>query len=102
MDARVKLLMSYDIADADQQAYYQFVLGEFLPKVQTLGLIMTDAWHTLYGDYPARLVTFVARDHATLRSILDRDEWKELEARLQPFVSDYRLRVVHYHERFQF
>ncbi len=101
-DARVKLLMSYDIQDDDLQAYYQYVLGEFLPKAQALGLVMTDAWHTAYGDYPARLISFVARDRPTLDSILALDDWKQLEDRLRSFVSDYQTRIVPYRDRFQF
>ena len=101
-DTRVKLLMSYDILNDDEQAYYQYVLGEFLPKVQALGLIMTDAWHTAYGNYPARLISFVARDRAALNSILHLDEWKQLEERLQSFVAEYQIRVVPYRDRFQF
>jgi hypothetical protein len=101
-DNRVKLLMSYDILEDNQQTYYQYVLSEFLPKVQALGLVMVDAWHTAYGDYPARLLSFVARDRATLAAILVLDEWKQLEEKLKSFVVDYQLRVVPYRDRFQF
>ena len=101
-DARVKLLMSYDIQNDEPQAYYQYVLGEFLPKAQALGLVMTDAWHTAYGDYPAPLISFVARDRPPLNSILALDEWKQLEDQLRSFVSDYQTRIVPYRDRFQF
>lgn len=102
MDKRVKLLISYDILDDNQQAYYQYVLGEFLPQVQAMGLALTDAWHTAYGDYPVRLLSFVARDHATLNSILAHDDWQRLEDKLKTFVLDYKRRVVPYRDRFQF
>jgi hypothetical protein len=101
-DQRVKLLVTYDILDDNQQAYYQYVLGEFLPQVQTMGLVLTEVWHTAYGDYPARLLSFVARDRATLDSILARDDWQQLEDKLRSFVVDYQRRVVPYRERFQF
>jgi hypothetical protein len=102
MDTRVKLLISYDILDEDQQTYYQYVLGEFLPTVQTMGLVLTDAWHTAYGDYPARLLSFVARDRATLDAILAREDWQQLENKLQVFVREYERRIVPYRDRFQF
>ena len=102
MDKRVKLLISYDILDDNPQAYYQYVLGEFLPQVQAMGLALTDAWHTVYGDYPARLLSFVARDHATLNSILVRDDWRQLEDKLKTFVLAYQRRAVPYRDRFQF
>jgi hypothetical protein len=96
------LLITYDILDEDQQAYYQYVLGEFLPRAQTLGLVLTEAWHTAFGDYPARLLTFVARDRATLESILVRDEWQQLEDKLKTFIVDYQRRMAPYRDRFQF
>jgi hypothetical protein len=102
MDTRVKLLISYDILDEDQQTYYQYVLGEFLPTVQTMGLVLTDAWHTAYGDYPARLLSFVARDRATLDAILAHEDWQQLENKLQVFVREYERRIVPYRDRFQF
>jgi len=102
VDKRVKLLISYDILDDNQQAYYQYVLGEFLPQVQAMGLVLTEAWHTAYGDYPARLLSFVARDHATLDAILVHDDWERLEDKLKTFVLEYDRRVVPYRDRFQF
>ncbi|HEY4691269.1 MAG TPA: hypothetical protein VIK33_18310 [Anaerolineae bacterium] len=102
MDKRVKLLITYDIFGDDRQTYYQYVVGEFLPSAQQLGLVLVDAWHTVYGDYPARLLSFVARDRGTLASILHRDEWKQLEDKLLTFVSDYRRKIVPYRDRFQF
>jgi len=102
MEKRVKLLVSYDIFDDNSQPYYQYVIGEFLPTAQSIGLVLIDAWHTVYGDYPARLLSFVARDRVTLDSILARDEWQQLETKLQTFVSDYQRKIVPYRDRFQF
>ncbi|HLF25224.1 MAG TPA: hypothetical protein VJG32_02715 [Anaerolineae bacterium] len=102
MDNRVKLLISYDILDDNQQTYYQYVVGEFLPQAQAIGLALIDAWHTAYGDYPARLLSFVARDRATLDAILQRDEWRQLEEKLHTFVVDYQRKIVPYRDRFQF
>jgi len=102
METRVKLLITYNILDENQQAYYQYVLSEFLPQAQTLGLVLTEAWHTAYGDYPARLLNFVVRDHATLGAILARDDWRRLEEKLNSFVVDYARKIVAYRDRFQF
>jgi hypothetical protein len=102
MDKRVKLLITYDVFDDNSQAYYQYVVGEFLPSAQSIGLALIDAWHTIYGDYPARLLSFVARDRTTLDEILNRDEWQQLESKLQSFVTDYRRKTVPYRDRFQF
>ena len=101
-DPRVKLLMSYDILAETQQAYYEFVLREFIPKAQEMGLAISEAWHTAYGDYPTRMTGFVAPDSETLNKILQSNEWADLRDRLDPFVTNLRFKIVPYRDGFQF
>lgn len=101
-DSRVKMLIEYDIVPELQQAYYEFVLGELIPSAQSLGLVLSEAWHTAYGDYPVRLNGFVARDKTTLDRILAGSEWKQLEDKLKRFVTDYHKKIVPFRDGFQF
>lgn len=101
-DSRVKMLMSYDVVPELQQAYYEFVLGEMVPAAQSMGLVLSEAWHTAYGDYPIRLNGFVARDKAALDRILGSSEWQQLEDKLKRFVTGYHRKIVTYREGFQF
>lgn len=101
-DARIKLLMSYDVVPELQQAYYEFVLGEMVPTAQSMGLVLSEAWHTAYGDYPIRLNGFVARDRTALDRVLSSPEWQQLEEKLKRFVTGYHRKVVPYREGFQF
>jgi hypothetical protein len=100
-DARVKMLISYDVTPELQQAYYEFVLGEMVPTAQSMGLILNEAWHTAYGDYPIRLNGFVAKDRATLDRILASPEWKQLEDKLKRFDTGYQRKIIPYREGFQ-
>jgi hypothetical protein len=99
---RVKLLMSYDILPQTQQAYYEFILREFIPRLQELGLVVAQAWHTAYGNYPVRLTAFVAPDMETVRAALADPEWTHLNERLQQFVTRLDYKVVRYRDGFQF
>jgi hypothetical protein len=101
-ETRVKLLISYDVVPELQQAYYEFVLGEMIPTAQSLGLALSEAWHTAYGDYPIRLNGFVARNKAALDRILTSTEWMQLEDKLKRFVVDYKRKIVPYRDGFQF
>ncbi len=101
-DSRVKMLIEYDIVPELQQAYYEFVLGELIPSAQSLGLVLSEAWHTAYGDYPVRLNGFVARDKASLDRILAGSDWKQLEDKLKRFVTDYHKKIVPFRDGFQF
>jgi len=97
-----KVLLTYDIIPETQETYYQFMLGELVPTVQTLGLGMAEAWHTAVGNYPLRLVTFVGETQEAVNTILESEQWEELETRLQQYVVNYKRRIVPYRNRFQF
>ncbi len=101
-EARVKMLMTYDVVPELQQAYSEFVLGEMVPTAQSMGLVLSEAWHTAYGDYPIRLNGFVARSRQDLDRILGTAEWQQLEDKLKRFVNGYQRKIVPYREGFQF
>ena len=61
-DGRVKLLLTYDPLPENREAYFNYVLGEFVPALEHLGLTMSEAWHTAYGSYPFRLGGVPAED----------------------------------------
>lgn len=101
-DPRIKMLISYDVTPELQQAYYEFVLGELIPTAQSMGLSLSEAWHTAYGNYPIRLNGFVARDRESLDRILASTEWIQLENKLKRFVTGYQRKIVPYRDGFQF
>jgi hypothetical protein len=96
------MLITYDVVPELQQAYYEFVLGEMIPTAQSLGLVLSEAWHTAYGDYPIRLNSFVARSKQELDRILASGEWQQLEEKLKRFVTGYQRKIAPYREGFQF
>jgi hypothetical protein len=98
----VKLLLSFDPVPELQEAYFNYVLGEFVPTLEHLGLRMCEAWHTAYGAYPLRLTGFSAPDRATMESILSSEDFKQLEEKLLEFVENYERRVVPMRANFQF
>ncbi len=101
-DPRVKLLLYYDIVPENQQSYYEFILREYIPALQAMGLQMTEAWHTAYGDYPLRMASFVAPDRQTLGEILHSEEWEQLEEKLEQYVVNLKYKVIPYRDGFQF
>jgi hypothetical protein len=98
----VKLLLSYDIPDEVQETYYRFVTGEFVPQVNRIGLELAEVWETVYGEYPRRLIVFVAKDPEIAKQAMDSDKFQRLERKLMRFVRNYTKRVVPYKGQFQF
>jgi hypothetical protein len=101
-DGPVKMLLTYDPMPERREAYFNYVLGEFVPTLEQMGLKMSEAWHTAYGAYPLRLAGFVASDRRTMDEVLASPAFVDLEARLQEFVVNYHRRIVPFLGRFQF
>lgn len=97
-----KLLLSYEVKESAVEDYYRFMLGRYVPIIQAMGLEMSEAWHTAYGDYPNRLVGFVSRDQETLTKVLKSDTWSTLNQELQMYINDFDYKIIAYREGFQF
>jgi hypothetical protein len=98
----VKLIMTWDIAPEREQEYFEFVVREFIPGVQRLGLELRDAWATVYGNRPQILVGAIVPSVSKAKQILDSPEWKNLHTQLQDYVINYSEKIVESHTGFQF
>jgi len=98
----VKVIMTWDIASEHEQEYFEFVIGEWVPGVQRLGLQPVDAWATVFGSYPQIQVGLLADDAASARKIMASKDWGALEDRLLTFVQNFSYKVVPARNGFQF
>jgi hypothetical protein len=101
MSEQVKLLISYDIRAGQENAYRRFILEDFLPQAQELGLVPTDAWHTAYGSYPLRLLGFVADDLETAQTARATPQWRALIRQLTGYTVNLKQRLVPFRGGFQ-
>lgn len=97
----VKLLMTWDIQAGREQDYFEFVVREFIPGVQKLGLEPNDAWFTMYGKHPQIMAGVVAANQTTLSQVLESQEWETLVNRLLDYVEDFKYKVVPARRGFQ-
>ena len=97
----VKVLMTWNIRMEQDKAYFEFLVKQFLPGMQRLGLQPTDAWFTAYGDAPQVLTAAVVPSYEAARYILASQAWKRLEEKLLTYVTDYRYKIVPAREGFQ-
>lgn len=98
---KYKLILFYNIKPDKQDLYYKYMLGDFVPAIQKMGVYMHMAWHMAYGEYPMRKIEFVTESADALRRLFDSSEWDEMEAELQNYISDYERKVVDYRSGFQ-
>jgi len=97
-----KLIMSWDISTNHEQEYMEFIVNDFLPRLQQMGFDIGETWITVYGDYPQILVSVLAPSRQEIKRILQGQSWKTLYDRLMEYVENYSQKVVPVRGGFQF
>jgi len=98
----VKVLMTWDISPERDQEYFEFVIGEFVPGVQRLGLQPVEAWATLYGQYPQIQVGLLADNVQRANNAMNSAEWIRLQEQLFGYVNNFSYKVINARGGFQF
>ena len=97
----IKLLMTWDIVPGREQEYFEFVVREFVPGMQRLGIQPTEAWYTTYGERPQIPTGGVAESLQAMQTALDAEEWRSLREKLLEYVSNFEFKVVEARGGFQ-
>ena len=98
----VKLLMTWDIRTGYESEYSEFVVNEFLPRLNRLGLGEIEFWYTRYGDCQQIQASGMVPSLAQMKNILNSREWKDLRKRLEDYVADYQHKIIRASTGFQF
>jgi len=98
----VKVIMSWNIVQGREQDYFEFVVRSFMPGVQKLGMALSDAWVTIYGDHPQILVGAVVPGLDKAQEIITSEEWFFLNDKLLDYVENYELKLAPLQGGFQF
>ena len=98
----VKVIMTWDIAPDRDQDYFEFVINEFVPGVQHMGLQPTEAWVTVYGDHPQIQVSIVSDDLQAAQRIMHSENWVKLQEKLLTLVQNFSYKIIPARNSFQF
>ena len=98
----IKVIMSWDIISGREQEYFEFVVRNFMPGVQKLGMALSDAWVTIYGEHPQILVGAVVPGLERAQEIVGSEEWALLNQQLKNYVTNYDLKLALLDGGFQF
>jgi hypothetical protein len=90
----VKLLMTWDILPGREQEYFEFVVREFIPGMQRLGLEPTDAWFTMFGDQPQIMASFQMPTLVSLNQVLESTGWDDMTRLLMDYVENFNFKIV--------
>ena len=97
----VKLIMTWDILPGREQDYFEFVVRDFIPGLQRLGMDPNDAWFTMYGDQPQIMTSAQMGSISSLQSILDSQDWDGLTRQLLDYVENFNYKIVQARSGFQ-
>jgi hypothetical protein len=89
-----KLLLSWDILPGREQEYFEFVVRDFIPGIQALGLEPSDAWLTIYGDHPQILTGVQIENLNSLNAVMASQEWDQMVTKLLDFVDNLQIKTV--------
>ncbi len=97
----VKALMTWDILPGREQEYFEFVVRDFIPGIQRLGLQPSQAWFTMYGDQPQIMAEALMPDLSAMNEALRSSQWDDLKLQLMDYVENFSLKIVNARKGFQ-
>jgi hypothetical protein len=86
--------MTWDIMPGKEQDYFEFVVRDFVPGMQKLGLQPSDAWLTYFGDYPQIMAGFLMPGLVEIESLLVSDDWDDIKTQLMDYVENFDYKVI--------
>ena len=101
MQHPVKFIMQWNIRVGREESYFEFITQQFPAHLMKSGIQLSDAWYTLYGDWPQVMMGFIVEDLETLQEFLKSDNWVQLRNRLLFYITDYRHKAVPARNHFQ-
>ena len=98
----VKVLISYDMREGREEKCQRYVMQTLGPGMAQLGLRITDAWYTLWGNAPQIMGGGVLNSEEEASRMIYSQEWGDLIDGLRPLVDNFRIRVIDADGRFQY
>lgn len=89
-----KLIMRWDVRKETESEYFEFLVHEFIPGMNRLGIGDIQVWYTAYGECEQKLASGIAQNVEQMRQILGSPDWVKLTERLQTFVDDYSQKMI--------
>lgn len=90
----VKLIMRWDIRPETDSEYFEFLVHEFIPALNKLGITEIQVWYTQYGNGEQKLASGITQTADTMQKVLQSDAWEKLIGKLEGFVTNFDHKVI--------
>ena len=92
----VKFNQMWDLT-GDKKAYGRYVIDEFYPLLEEIGISVAREWEVLIGDGPSIICEGRANDLPNLIYNLQSDKFQKAKQKLKEFVENYESRILTFH-----
>lgn len=89
-----KILMRWDVRPETESEYFEFLVHEFIPGLNKLGISDIQVWYTQYGDCEQKLASGIANTMDKMQDALNSPTWEQLNDKLQQFVDNFSQKVI--------
>lgn len=93
--------MSWDILPGREEDYFEFHIRKFVPALEGLGVALSEAWLTVYGEQPRLLAEAKIPDLGSAKQVLDSGAWGDLGLQMQDLVENFEYKVIPARSGFQ-
>jgi hypothetical protein len=90
----IKLLMTWDIQPGREEDYFVFHIRKSVPALEGLGVALSEAWLTVYGEQPRLLAEAVIPSIDSARKVLDSNAWHDLGSQMEDLVDNFDYKLV--------
>lgn len=89
-----KLILRWDIQPGSESEYFEFMVSEFIPALNRLGISEPGVWYTAYGGAEQILVTGITETEDHMDYVLRSNDWDRLKDRLEALVSNFSQKIT--------
>ena len=89
-----KILMRWDVRPETESEYFEFLVHEFIPGLNKLGISDIQVWYTQYGECEQKLASGIANTTDKMQDALNSPAWEQLNDKLQQFVDNFSQKVI--------
>jgi hypothetical protein len=89
-----KLLMRWNVRPESESEYFEFLVHEFIPGLNKLGISEIQVWYTTYGNCEQKLASGIAPSIESMHIALRSDIWKGLRSKLLEYVTEFQMKII--------
>lgn len=90
----VKLMHYWTVIPSENHAYADFIINEFIPGINRLGMQTVAGWSVIVGSYSEVILEAVSEDLDQMEAGLKSIEYRHLKSGLLNFIKNYKTKIL--------